>query len=809
MTEHTRVAVIGGGVVGCSILYHLTKAGWQDALLIERSELTSGSTWHAAGGCHTLNGDPNVSNLQRYTIDLYKEIEEVSGQSCGLRLTGGLMLAGSRERMDWLRMSHARDRYLGMETEIVTAKEAHGIMPLMDPERFVGGIYDPMEGHLDPSGTTHAYAKAARVNGASIKLRTRVEALEQNQDGTWLVHTAAGTVHAEHVVNAAGLWAREVGRMTGLELPVLAMEHMYLLTEDMSQVTDFNAASGKQIPHCIDFEGELYLRQEGRGMLMGTYEKACRPWSEFETPWDFDTELLAPDIDRIAPSLEVGFQHFPPFEDAGIKKIICGPFTFAPDGNPLIGPIRGLRNYWVAVGVMAGFSQGGGVGLALANWITEGDPGFDVWGMDVARFGDWTTMAYTNAKVRENYSRRFQITYPNEELPAARPLRTTPIHAQLKSRGAVFGASFGLEVPLWFAKADQEARDVVSFRRSNDFENVGEECLAVREGVGLIEISNFANYEIGGPGAAEWLDRMLANRLPKRGRMVLCPMLNDKGRLIGDFTLSRLDGGRFFIAGSGIAEQYHMRWFERHLPAAGVELRAASYQNCGLQLAGPKSRELLQRLTRRDLSREAFRFMAIEEFDIGMIPARVGRVSFTGSLGYEMWVAPEYLGALFELIVEAGRDLDLRLFGSRALNSLRVEKNWGSWASEYRPIYTPTEAGLGRFVALDKEADFIGREAAREAEAAGPERILTTFAVEADDADVIADEPIWRDNEVIGWVTSGGYAHYTKTSVAMGYVKARAHDADAAYEIEIIGERRAARVLREPLYDPDARVMRG
>ena len=807
MTEHTRVVVIGGGVVGVSVLFHLTKAGWRDVMLLERAELTSGSTWHAAGGCHTLNGDPNVAKLQQYTIDLYREIEEISGQSCGLHLTGGVMLAGTAERMDWLKMAHARGRYLGMDTELISAKEAADFMPLIDPDQFVGALYDPLEGHLDPSGVTHAYAKSAQKQGATIRRHTRVDALRHRADGSWDVVTEGGVIHAEHVVNAGGLWAREVGLMAGVKLPVLAMEHMYLITEDMPEVVAYNESSGREIPHVIDFEGEIYLRQERRGMLMGTYEKAGKPWSEHTTPWDFDTELLEPDIDRIAPSLEVGFRHFPAFENTGIKQIINGPFTFAPDGNPLVGPIRGVANYWVAVGVMAGFSQGGGVGLALANWITGGDPGFDVWAMDVARFGDWATPAYANAKVRENYSRRFQIRYPNEELPAARPLKTTPIYDRLKARGAVFGAGFGLESALWFAPSPGEANDVFSFRRSNDFDCVRAECLAAREGVAMIEISNFSNYDVEGPGAGEWLDGLLANRLPREGRMALSPMLNGAGGLIGDFTVARLGDDRYFIAGSGVAEQYHMRWFERHLPATGVRLRAASGDYCGLQLAGPRSRELLQRLTRHDVSRESFRFMQIAPMDIGRVPALVGRVSFTGSLGFEIWVRPEYLATLYDQVVEAGDDMKLAHFGSRALNSLRLEKLWGTWAREYRPIYTPFEAGLDRFVALDKGA-FIGRDALAAARERGPTRRLAAFAVEAGDADVIADEPVWRDGKVVGWITSGGFAHYSRTSVAMGYVEADALDEAAGYEIEIIGERRSARVLTEPLYDPSAAAMR-
>jgi dimethylglycine dehydrogenase len=799
--------VIGGGVVGCSVLYHLTKAGWSDVMLIERAELTAGSTWHAAGGFHTLNGDPNVAKLQQYTVELYREIEELSGQSCGLHLTGGVMLAGTPERMDWLKMAHAKGRYLGMHTEIVSAAEAKRLMPLIDETKFVGAMYDPLEGHLDPYGTTHAYAKSARMKGAEIVLRNKVVDTVQRANGSWDVVTEQGTVHAEHVVNAGGLWARECGRMIGLELPILAMEHMYILTEDMPAVAEINASTGKEVITALDFEGEIYMRQERGGMLMGTYERACKPWSEKETPWSFGPELLEPDLDRIAPSLEVGFEHFPAFADAGIRKIVNGPFTFAPDGNPLVGPVKGLRNYWVACGVMAGFSQGGGVGLALSNWIVNGDPGFDVWGMDVARYGDWTTLGHTNAKVRENYARRFRIRFPNEELPAARPFRTTPVYDRLVEAHAVMGDMCGLEHALWFAPSKAEARDDFSFRRSNDFSHVAAEVKAVREAVGLLEIANFAKYEVTGAGAEAFLDRILPNRLPAVGRMVLTPMLNPAGRLIGDFTVGRLAEDRYIIFGSGLAEAYHMRWFLAEAPA-GVSIRCHGLDLVGFQIAGPKSRDVLAGLAGRDVSAAAFKFMDIAEFDVGMIPAIVGRVTYTGDLGYEIWVRPEHQRALFDRLLAAGAPHGMRLFGGRALNSLRLEKSFGSWSREYRPIYTPYEARLDRFVSLQKP-DFIGRDALLTFRDKGPERLLATFVVDALDADVIGDEPIWRDGKVVGWVTSGGYAHGSKASVALGYVEAAAYDADAPFEIEVIGERRGASVQVEPLFDPKGLRMRG
>jgi len=813
MKSHAKVVVIGGGVVGASVLYHLAREGWTDIMLLERDELTSGSTWHAAGGMHTINGDPNVAKLQKYTISLYKEIEELSGQATGVHLTGGVLLAATSARMDWLRNLVAKGRYLGIDLEEISAAEAHERMPLLDPKEFVGAVRNKEDGHLDPSGVTHAYAKAARKLGAEVHRFTKVEAIERRPDGHWHVHTNKGDVVAEHVVNCGGLWAREVGRMVGLELPVLAMEHMYLITEDMPEVKEWNDRTGTEIIHAVDFDGELYLRQERGGMLMGTYEKAAKPWSERVTPWNFGHELLEPDIDRIAPSLEVGFRHFPAFQRTGIKQIINGPFTFAPDGNPLVGPVRGLPGFWVACGVMAGFSQGGGVGLALSNWMMHGDPGADIWAMDVSRYGDWASMAYTNAKVRENYSRRFSIRFPNEELPAGRMLRTTPVHDLLDRKGAQWGAGFGLEVPLWYAP--EGVRDAFSWRRSTDFEHVGKEVAAVRNAVGLTETSGFAKYRVTGPGAVQWLDRVLAARLPAPGRMTLAPMLKADGKLIGDFTLANLSGlrgheGSWLLIGSGAAEQYHMRWFEAQLPGDGsVRIEALGLSLAGLAIAGPKARDLLQSVTQEDVGGQALPFMGIRRMEIGQAPALVGRVSYTGDLGFEIWAAPDYQRHIFNTLMAAGEPLALSLFGSRALNALRLEKAYGSWAREYRPIYGPQEAGLARFVAYNKEADFIGKAGALAEKADGGRLRLVSFAVDATDADVIGDEPIWCDGAVRGWVTSGGYAHNSATSVALGYVPREFAERVDGFEIEFLGRRHKARRLERALFDADGTRMRG
>ena len=811
MKTHTRVAVIGGGVVGCSVAYHLTKAGWKDVVLIERARLAAGSTWHAAGGFHTLNGDPNVAKLQGYTIGLYNELEKISGQSCGLHRSGGIVLADNADRWDWCKMAHARARYLGIETALLSPAEAKKLFPLMEEKYFVGALYDAADGNLDPEGTTEAYAKSARIGGAEIYLNTRVTALNARPEGAWDVVTDKGTIVAEHVVNCGGLWAREVGRMVGIELPVLAMEHMYMVTEDMPEVAAFNKEHGKEVAHCLDFKAEIYMRQERGGMVLGTYEKDCRPFQPKTMPWDFGQQLLPDDLDRIAPSLELAHKHFPAFAKAGIKRVINGPFTFSPDGNPLVGPVQGLRNFWVACAVMAGFSQGGGVGLALSQWMVGGDPGFDVWGMDVARFGEWATRSYTNEKVRENYSRRFSIRFPNEELPAARPQQTTALYDTMRAQGAVMGDSWGLEVPLWFAPKGVEAKDVVSFHRSNDFEHVGRECRAVREGVGVTEIANFAKYEFSGPGAEAFLSRLMTNKMPRTGRLILTPMLNPAGRLIGDFTIAKAADDRFLMWGSSQAQKYHMRLFEQHLPADGsVCIRRYDMGLAGLSIAGPKSREVLARLTDEDVSNAAFPFMAHRSMDIGHCPAMINRVTYTGDLGYEIWVAPEYQYRLYREIMAAGKASGIANFGMRALLSLRLEKNFPTWYRELRPIYGPFEAGLDRFVDLGKN-DFIGREAAAAERLSGGKLRRVTFEVDAADADVLGDEPIWHGGKVIGWITSGGYAHYVRKSLAQGYVpKELAGDTGkAAFEIEILGDRRKATILREPPFDPEGRRMRG
>lgn len=801
MNGNTRVAVIGGGIVGASVLYHLARLGWTDVTLIERKQLTAGSTWHAAANFHTINADPNLAALQAYTIELYHQLDKESEQAIGLHRTGGVNIAATAERWAFLQAEWARHRVLGIRSELVTPEQIRELCPIADTSNIYGGLYDPDEGHLDPYGVTQALAKGATAEGAQVLRNTCVDDLQQRADGSWDVVTDQGTIHAEHVVNAAGLWAREVGRMAGVQLPLVPMEHHYLITDTIPSL----AQRDDEIAICVDLDGEMYLRQEHDGVLLGVYEKNATPWAADGTPWDFgESDLLPADLDRISDALETGFRRFPEVEAAGIKRMVNGPFTFTPDGNPLVGPVRGVRNFWSACGVMAGFSQSGGLGLALAQWIVNGEPEGDLFAMDVARFGEFATRSYTIDRAREFYARRFQLAYPNEVWPAGRPMKTSPIHDRFVARNAVFGVGYALEHPLYFAPAGEEPVETPTFHRSNAFPAVAAECKAVREAAGLFEISTFAKYEITGPDARIWLDRILACRLPSPGRARLAPMLHDNGRLAGDLTVMCLEEKHFRIFGSGFLQEWHMRWFEDHLGEERVHVRNVSDELLGFSLAGPRSRAILESLVGESVE---LPFMGVRALEVGSVPATVARLSVTGEHGYELYVPAAYQRTLYDRLHAAGDGEGLRDFGMYALNSLRLEKGFGIWSREFSPDFTPRMTGMDRFIAWDK-GDFIGRDAALAERERAPDQRLVSLAIDTTNADAIGYEPIWLGDRRVGYTTSGAYGHAVERSLAMGYVD---HDIAAdqtGLEIHVLGERRPATVLAEPAYDPKGERMR-
>jgi dimethylglycine dehydrogenase len=798
LKSHYRVVVIGGGIVGTSILYHLARRGWSDIALVERAELTAGSTWHAAAGFHALNDDPNVAALQSYTINLYKQVEAESGQSVGMHMPGGYSLATTPARWEWLKAECAVYQTLGIGARLATAEEIVADCPIVDPAGLLGGLFDPHEGAVDPHGTTHAFALAARKRGAEVILRNRVTALTALPGGQWRIETEQGEITAEHVVNAAGLWARRVGRMVGLDLPLTPMQHHYLITEDLPLLVQ----RADEMPCVTDLEGFTYLQQERKGVLLGVYERNPRHWKTEGADWDYGMDLIPEEIDRISPELQIGFQRFPSLLEAGIRKWVNGAFTFTPDGNPLVGPVPGRRNFWAACGCMSGFSQGGAIGMVLANWIVDGDPGADIFGMDVARYGAFASNdRYLRETTAQFYSRRFVIAYPNEELPAGRPLKMTPSYDAQRAAGARFGVVWGMESPQFFAPGEPDFVDEPTLRRSAAHRFIAAEVAATRNAAGLLDTGVYARYEVSGPGAETWLDHLLASTLPALGRMRLAPMLSPAGKLLGDLSVARLGPDRFWLVGSYYLQEWHLRWFREHLPPAGVRLDNLSESWLGFSLSGPRARDILARMTRADVSNAALPFLGVSAMDVGFTQAIVARVSLTGELGYEINVRASEQRALWNALLEAGADFGMKPIGMRAQDSLRLEKGYGVWSLEFAQSYTPAMSGLDRFIAFDK-GDFIGRAAALEERRRGPAQRLVLLAVDSPDVDVTGYEPVSCNDKPVGFITSGAYGHHVRQSLALAYVDAPVAAQPEALMVDVVGEPRAARILTEPPYDP-------
>ena len=800
MKSHYRVVVVGGGVVGASVIYHLAKFGWSDVCMLERSVLTAGSSWHAAGGIHTLNADPNMSALQAYTIELLQEIEAESGQDIGLHMTGGLTMAGTPDRWEWLQSAFRVYQSIGIsDCRLVTPDEARELNPIMSTDGLLGGMWADREGYLDTTGTVHAYAKAARKRGAEYYEHTKVEALEQTKDG-WRVITDKGVITCEHVVNAGGLWAKQIGRMAGIELPVSPLKHHYLISDTIAELENLDF----EIPMTVDLEGFTYLRQDQKGVLLGIYEINHEHWAMDGAPWDYGMELFQEQTDRIENELVMGFERYPALQDVGIKTWVNGAFTFSPDGNPLVGPVPGKRGYWCACAVMAGFLQGGGVGKSLAEWMIHGEPEADVYGMDVARYGKFAeNKEFIKQTTGQFYSRRFVMTYPNEQLPAGRPLKMAPAHDAMTASGCQWGNSWDLEVPLYFAPPD--FAETPSLKRSNAFQIVGEECKSVRSGVGLLDITGFSRFEVSGPNAEAWLNKVMASKLPNPGRASLAPMLSEEGKLKGDLTIFNWGDGTWWIMGSYYLRAWHMRWFNDHL-TDGVSIHDLGENWAGFSLSGPKSKEVISRIT--DFPVDELKFMGCANMDIGLIKAKVGRLSVTGELGYEINCRiGDHIG-LRRLLLEAGAECGIREFGFNALLSLRLEKGFGIWSAEFTQGYTPGMTGMDRWIDWEKD-QFIGQSAAlKERDGNGPSQKLVMLEVEASDADASGYEPVWNNDNLVGFVTSGGYGHTLNKSLAMALINSDLAQEDQNLKVHVVGVEKDAKVIQMSPYDPEGSVMR-
>lgn len=802
MRTHAQAVVIGGGVIGCSILYHLAKLGWTDSILLERDELTSGSTWHAAANIHGLHDSTNISRIQHYTMNLYNELEAETGQSCGVFQPGSLYLAQTEAREHQLRLQAAKAKFYKMNFHEVSRDEAERLHPLVNFDGIRCIMYEPDGGNVDPSGVTNAYATGARKMGAEIERFCPVTATEQQPDGSWIVRTPKGDIHAQWVVNAAGLWGREVAALAGIKLPLIPTEHQYFVTESIPEI----AAMDRRLPSVADRDGEYYLRQEGKGLLVGAYEKNMKFWAEDGTPQGFGHELFADDLERIEDNMMRAIDRVPVVGSAGIKRVINGPMIWSPDSNVLYGPHPDLRNYFCCNGIIPGFSQSGGMGLMAAQWMIEGESQYDMFAWDVARFGKWADEAFTKERVRDQYANRFSIHFPNEERAAGRPVRVRPAHDLQKSMGAVMGLNYGWEHPLWFAE-EVGTKDTNGFTRQNWFEPVGTEARMLREHAGIIDISNFAKYFVKGAGAADWLNAVFANNMPKLvGRSCLTPLIGVRGGIAGDFTVTKLSDDEFMIIGGGMSERYHSRFWKMVPLPEGTTFESRTDAMCGFNVAGPKSRELLTRLTNADLSTAAFPFMRSQQIEIAGVPVVALRVSFTGDLGWELHCEQADQLKLYEALLDAGNAVGAGPVGSRALMSLRVEKGYGSWSREYSPEYWPQEVGLAGLIKLEKE--FLHKDEYLRIKDNAPREVMSLIHVtEVTTADATGGEPIFlTDGTPVGRVSSGTYGYGVEMSLALGYLKGVA--AGTEVDVMILGKPHRGVVLSEPPFDPKGEKLR-
>ncbi|MEQ6247890.1 FAD-dependent oxidoreductase [Sulfitobacter sp. HNIBRBA3233] len=807
MRTHAQAVVIGGGVIGCSILYHLTKLGWTDVVLLERDELTSGSTWHAAANIHGLHDNNNITRIQNYTMDLYNALEAETGQSCGVFQPGSLYLAQTEAREHQLRLQAAKAKYYDMPFREIDRAEAEALHPLVDFDGIRCIMFEENGGNVDPSGVTNAYAAGARAAGAEIIRFCPVTGTEQQRDGTWIVRTAKGDIATQWVVNAAGLWGREVAALAGITLPLQPTEHQYFVTETIAEI----AGLDRRLPSVADRDGEYYLRQEGKGLLVGAYERDVRLWAEDGTPQGFGHELFADDLERIEDNMMRAIARVPAVGAAGIKRVINGPMIWSPDSNVLFGPVPELRNYFCCNGIIPGFSQSGGMGLLAADWIVTGESRYDMFAWDLARFGDWADAAFTKARVKDQYANRFKIHFPGEERSAGRPARMRPAYKMQRDLGAVFGLNAGWEHPLYYASEIGTEDQTHGFTRQPWWDTVGRECRMLRENAGIIDISNFAKYRCAGQGAEAWLNAVFANRMPRAvGRSCLTPLIGVRGGIAGDFTVTRLAEDEFWIIGSGMAERYHARFFAQVPLPEGTSFESRTQAFCGFNIAGPKSRDMLQRLTNTSLANADFPFMRSAWIDIAGIRCLALRVSFTGDLGWELHCAEADQPALLAALLAEAAHHGAGCVGSRALMSLRIEKGYGSWGREYSPEYWPQEVGLDRLCRTEKE--FLNKAAVTDTLARPARERLVLLELDAEDvaasgADASGGEPIFLGGRGVGRVTSGAYGYSVGKSLALAFL----HDVAQGERVEVmvLGQPHRARVMAAPPFDADGSRLRG
>ena len=805
MKSRARVVVIGGGVVGCGALYHLAAKGWgEEVVLVEKGELTSGSTWHAAGLLPLFNMSYSVGQVHKYSVKLYRQLEEETGQQVGFSQVGNLRLAMNDDRMDEYHQYAATAKTIGVDVRFLTPAEIKALWPLCNTDGLVGGIFHPEDGYIQPADLTQALARGARARGAAIYRKTAVVGITRATSGAWVVHTDKGDITCDHVVSATGNYARQTGEMVGLDIPVMPVEHQYIVTEPHPDLEKRKRDGLPELGVLRESDTSWYLREENSGFILGPYEKDA-PCCYVDGPDpQAEYELFQEDIDRLMPHIEAAMNRVPAFAEVGIKKVYNGAIAYTPDGNPIIGPAWGIENFWLSEGHSFGITAAGGAGWQLAEWIVEGEPTIDMLGVEPRRFGEYATKDYLVRKTEEAYEHVFIIHYPDEERPAARPLRTAPCYERMKARGAVFGQKFGWERPNFFATEGMLQEDDWSFRRSRWFEAVRREVDNVTRNVGLLDMTAFAKCRVSGPGAEDFLNRFVANRVPNQaGRLCLAHALNRNGGVHSEFTIRREPGDSFYLVSAGAFQRLDHDYLRKHMPRDGSVAFTPLTGAAGvLVVAGPKARELLSRVTRSDLSNEAFRWLTARDIVVGSAPVNAMRLNFVGELGWELHHPMEYQNHIFDTLFEAGEDLGLAPFGIRAMDSMRIEKSYRLVGTELSIEYSAFESALDRFVKPDK-GDFLGRDRLMAARREGLNQVLATLEVhDVEDADALGNNALLKDGETVGRATSGNYGFRVGKSLALGMLPPELAIPGAEVEIEVLDRTLPATVIADSPFDP-------
>ena len=803
MKAKAKVVVVGGGVVGVSALYHLAKKGWSDAVLIERKELTSGSTWHAAGLLPLFNMSYSVGQLHKYAVNFYKTLEEETGQNVGFSVVSNIRLATTQDRMDEYYQYAAVAKTIGVKVNFLTPDQVKEIWPLCNTEGLVGAIQHPEDGYIQPADLTQALAKGARDNGAEIYRNTNVTGINQLENEKWVVETDKGNIECEHVISCTGNFARQTGKMVGLDIPVIPVEHQYIVTEPHPEIQKRKEEGLPEMGVLRDSDSSWYMREERGGLILGPYEKGAPACYVDGPSQNSEFELFQEDLERIESHIESAIHRVPVFGEVGVKKVYNGAICYTPDGSPIVGPAWGLKNFWINEGHSFGITAAGGAGWQLAEWIVDGEPTIDMLGVDPRRFGDYATKSFLIEKNEEAYANVFTVHYPDEEREAGRPLRQAPCYDRLKDMGAVFGQKFGWERANWFAPKDVDQIDDFSFRRSKWFTHVGKECLNVKNNVGILDMTAFAKCRISGPGAKDFLDNLVANKLPKKnGRVNLCHALNTKGGVHSEFTIAKESDESYYLVSAGAFQRLDHDWIRKWMPTDRSVFFEDLTNSIGvLVVAGPKARDLLSKISDADFSNKVFPWLSAQKIDVGLAPSIAMRMNFVGELGWELHHPIEYQNHIFDKLIEAGEELGVKPFGIRAMDSLRIEKTYKLVGTEMSIEYAAYESGLDRFVHLNK-GNFIGRDALVKWQQDGFENSMVTLEVfDVDDADALGNNAIYSDGIVIGRATGGNYGFRVKKSLAIAMVKPKFSKIGTELQMDILDKKHKVVVIEDSPYD--------